>query len=57
VEEDFAVGTPCESLEESEVRKLAFERLRRSLKKEGMLDLTDSSSKRGQGFLNMVLVM
>jgi hypothetical protein len=34
VEDDFAVGTvPLDSVEESEVRKLAFERLRRSLKK------------------------
>lgn len=34
VEEDFAVGTvPLDSVEESEVRKLAFDRLRRSLKK------------------------
>ncbi len=33
VEDDFAVGTvPLDSVEESEVRKLAFERLRRSLK-------------------------
>lgn len=34
VDDDFAVGTvPLESVEESEVRKLALERLRRSLKK------------------------
>ena len=34
VEEDFAVGTvPLDSVEESEVRKLAFDRLRKSLKK------------------------
>ncbi len=34
VEEDFAVGTVrLESVEESEVRKLAFDRLRSSLKK------------------------
>lgn len=34
VEEDFAVGTVLlESVEESEVRKLAFDRRRRSLKK------------------------
>lgn len=34
VEDDLVVGTvPLDSLEESEVRKLAFERLRRSLKK------------------------
>lgn len=33
VDDDFAVGTvPLESVDESEVRKLAFERLRRSLK-------------------------
>ena len=38
VEEDFAVGTvPLDSVEESEVLKLAFERRRRSLKK-GMFD-------------------
>ena len=34
VDEDFAVGTvPLDSVEESEVRKLAFDRLRKSLKK------------------------
>lgn len=34
VEDDFAVGTvPLDSLEESDVRKLALERLRSSLKK------------------------
>jgi len=34
VEEDFAVGTvPLDSVDESEVRKLAFDRLRKSLKK------------------------
>lgn len=37
VEDDLVVGTvPFESLDESEVRKLAFERRRRSLKK-GMM--------------------
>lgn len=34
VDEDFAVGTvPLDSVEELEVRKLALDRLRRSLKK------------------------
>jgi hypothetical protein len=34
VEEDLVVGTvPCDSLDESDVRKLAFERRRSSLKK------------------------
>lgn len=40
MDEDFAVGTfPCDPFEESAVpAKLAFERLRRSLKKDGMMD-------------------
>lgn len=40
VDEDFVVGTvPLDSVEELEVRKLAFDRLRKSLKK-GMTKLT-----------------
>ena len=38
VEDDLAVGTvPLEALDESEVRILAVDRLRRSLKKDGMM--------------------